>query len=69
MIIGELTAGARILLEKGPSRHHISEEQEFPENIQKILICQMTEEARRGGRDGPGGGQTTPRRGPGLGRA
>jgi hypothetical protein len=29
MIIGELTAGVRILLEKGPSRHHISEDQQF----------------------------------------
>jgi hypothetical protein len=29
MIIGELAAGVRILLEKGPSRHHISEEQQF----------------------------------------
>jgi hypothetical protein len=56
IIIGELTAGARILLEKGPSRHHISEEQQFPENIQKIQIFQMTEDARRGGRDGPEGG-------------
>jgi hypothetical protein len=33
IIIGELTAGARILLEKGPSRHHISEEQQFQENV------------------------------------
>jgi hypothetical protein len=29
MIIGELAAGVRILLEKGPSRHHISEDQQF----------------------------------------
>jgi hypothetical protein len=29
MIIGELAAGIRILLEKGPSRHHISEDQQF----------------------------------------
>jgi hypothetical protein len=29
MIIGELVAGVRILLEKGPSRHHISEDQKF----------------------------------------
>jgi hypothetical protein len=27
IIIGELVAGVRILLEKGPSRHHISEDQ------------------------------------------
>jgi hypothetical protein len=29
MINGELAAGVRILLEKGPSRHHISEDQHF----------------------------------------
>jgi hypothetical protein len=29
MIIGELATGVRILLEKGPSRHHISEDQQF----------------------------------------
>jgi hypothetical protein len=48
MIIGELTAGVRILLEKGPSRYHISEYRQFPENTQKFLFCQMPEEARRG---------------------
>jgi hypothetical protein len=32
MINGELAAGVRILLEKGPSRHHISEDQQFQEN-------------------------------------
>jgi hypothetical protein len=68
MIIGELIAGARILLEKGPSRHYIPEEQQFRKNIKKLLFCQMTDEARTGGRDGPRGAQTTPRRGrPGLG--
>jgi hypothetical protein len=29
MIIGDLAAGVRILLKKGPSRHHISEDQKF----------------------------------------
>jgi hypothetical protein len=29
MIMGELAAGIRILLEKGPSRHHIYEYQQF----------------------------------------
>ena len=48
MVIGELTAGVRILLEKGPSRYNISEEQQFPENIQKFLFFQMPEGARRG---------------------
>jgi hypothetical protein len=52
MIIAELTVGARILLEKGPSRHHISENQQFPAKIHKILFFQMMEKARREGRDG-----------------
>jgi hypothetical protein len=29
MIIGEFAAGVKILLEKGPSRYHISEDQKF----------------------------------------
>jgi hypothetical protein len=33
MIIGEFTVGARILLEKGPSRYNISKDQHFLENI------------------------------------
>jgi hypothetical protein len=32
MIIGELTTGVRILLEKGLSRYHISKDQQFLEN-------------------------------------
>jgi hypothetical protein len=32
MIIGGLAAGVRILLKKGLSRHHISEDQQFQEN-------------------------------------
>jgi hypothetical protein len=31
MIIGGLVARVRILLEKGPSRHHIFEDQQFQE--------------------------------------
>jgi hypothetical protein len=34
MIVGELAAGVRILLEKGPSRDHISEDQQFHRNTQ-----------------------------------
>jgi hypothetical protein len=47
MIIGGFAAGVRILLEKGPSRHHILEDREIPEKYQKIIFCQKTEEARR----------------------
>jgi hypothetical protein len=49
MIIGELTAGVRILLEKGPSRHHISEDQQFQENTQIFIFRRKTEVARRRG--------------------
>jgi hypothetical protein len=31
MIIGGFATGVRILLEKGPPRHHILEDQEIPE--------------------------------------
>jgi hypothetical protein len=33
---------------KGPSRHHVSEDQEIPEKYYKIIFRQKTEEARRG---------------------
>ena len=69
MIIGELTAGVRILLEKGPSRYNISKDQEFPENIPKFIFHQKTEEARRRAGGGPQGADTTSGRGPVLGHA
>jgi hypothetical protein len=68
-VIGEFTAGVRILLEKGLSRHHISEDQQFSENTQKILFGQKTKVARRRGRGEPPGAHTTPWCGPALGRA
>jgi hypothetical protein len=49
MIIGELTARVRILLKKALSRYHICKDQQFPENTQKFILCQMTEVARRRG--------------------
>jgi hypothetical protein len=69
MIIGGFAAGVRILLEKGPSRHHISKIRKIPEKYQKIIFCQKTEEARRRRREGPQGGLTTRERGPAPGRA
>jgi hypothetical protein len=68
MIFGGLAAGVRILLEKGPSRHHVSEDQEIPEKYQKIIFHQNTEEARRK-REERQGGLTTRWRGPTPGRA
>jgi hypothetical protein len=38
MIIEELTARVRILLEKGLSRHHIFEDQQFQENTHKFIF-------------------------------
>jgi hypothetical protein len=66
MITGELTARARILLEKGLSRYNIFEDQQFQENTQKFLFCQKTEVARRRGWGGSPGAHTTPRSGPAL---
>jgi hypothetical protein len=45
MIVRELIAG----VQKGLSRYNISEDQQFPENTQKFLFCQMKEVARRRG--------------------
>jgi hypothetical protein len=38
MIFEGLAAGVRILLEKGPSRHHVSEDQEILEKYKKIIF-------------------------------
>jgi hypothetical protein len=43
----------RILLEKGPSRHHILKTRKIPEKYQKIIFSQKTEEAGRRRREGP----------------
>jgi hypothetical protein len=40
MIIGEFTGEVRILLEKGLSRHHVSEDQQLSENTLKFLFGQ-----------------------------
>jgi orotate phosphoribosyltransferase-like protein len=60
MIIGEFTVRVRILLEKGLSRHHISEDQQLSKNTQEFLFGQKTEVARRKGRGEPPGAHTTP---------
>jgi hypothetical protein len=68
MIIGGFAAEIRILLEKGPSRHHVSEDQEIPEKYQKIIFRQKTEGARRRRREEPQGGLTHRGHGPTPGR-
>jgi hypothetical protein len=68
MIIGELAARVGILLGKGPSRHHISEDQQFQENTQKFIFHRKMEVARRRGRGEPPGAHTTRWHGPALGR-
>jgi hypothetical protein len=69
MIMGEFTAEVRILLEKGPSRHHIYEDQQFQENTQKFIFYWKMEIARRRGRGEPPGAHTTWWHGPALGCA
>jgi hypothetical protein len=59
MIIGELATEVKILLEKGLSRHHISEDQQFQEIIQKIIFYQMTKVAKRRERGEQPGAHTT----------
>jgi hypothetical protein len=69
MIIGGIAARVRILLEKGPSRHHFLEDQEILEKYQKITFHQKTEEARRIRQEEPQGGLTHRGHGPTPGRA
>jgi hypothetical protein len=69
MIIGGFPARVRILLEKGPSRHHISKIRKILEKHQKIIFYQKTKEARRRMREGPQGSLTTRGRGPAPSRA
>jgi hypothetical protein len=59
MIIGGFAAGVRILLEKGPSRHHISEDHKILEKYQEIIFYQKTEEAGRRRREEQQGRLTT----------
>jgi hypothetical protein len=59
----------RILLEKGPSRHHILKIRKIPEKYQKIIFSQKTHEARRRRREEPGGRLTHRGRGLTPGRA
>jgi hypothetical protein len=69
MIIGGFAAEVRILLEKGPSRHHILKIKKSPEKYQKIIFYQKTEETGRRRREGPQGSLTTRGRGPAPGHA
>ncbi|KAK1614580.1 hypothetical protein QYE76_020097 [Lolium multiflorum] len=58
IIIGGSSTGARILLEKAPSEHNISEDQLWKGISRKFLFFQMTEGAKRGSRE-PLWAQTT----------
>jgi hypothetical protein len=69
MIIGGIAAGVRILLKKGPSRHHVCEDEEIPKKYQKIIFLQKTEEVGRRRREEPQDGLTHRGRGPIPGRA
>jgi hypothetical protein len=69
MIIGEHAVGVRILLEKGRSRHHISEDQQFQGNTKKFIYYQKTKVARRREQKEQQGAHTTKWRGPTPGRA
>jgi hypothetical protein len=68
MIIGGFAAGVRILLEKGLSRHHISEDREILEKYQKKIFYQKMKEARGRSREEPQGRLTRRGRNPWLRR-
>jgi hypothetical protein len=57
MIIGEVAAGVRILLEKEPSRDHILKIRKIPEKYSEIIFSQKNTQKlyfpRRPGRAGP----------------
>jgi hypothetical protein len=69
MIIGGFAARVRILLEKGPSRHHILKIRKILGKYQKIMFSPKTQEARRRRRKEPGGRRTHRGRGLTPGRA
>jgi hypothetical protein len=69
MVIVEFIAGVRILLEKGPSRYNISEDQQLQENTQKLIFHRKMEVARRRARGESLGAHITWWRGPDLGHA
>jgi hypothetical protein len=69
MINGELAVGVRILVEKGPSIHHISEDQQFQEITQKFIYYQKMKVSKRGERKEQQGAHTTRWHGPALGHA
>jgi hypothetical protein len=68
MIIGGVAAEVRILLEKGPSRHHILKIRKILEKYQEIIFSQKTQEARRRSREEPEGSLTHRGRGLASGR-
>jgi hypothetical protein len=69
MIVGGVAVGVRILLEKGPSRHHILKISKISEKYQEIIFSQKSQEARRRSREEPGGALTPGWRGLTPGRA
>jgi hypothetical protein len=52
MIIGGITIGVRILLEKGPSRHHILKIRKIPENTRKLHFIRRLKKPEGGGERG-----------------
>jgi hypothetical protein len=64
MIIGGIAVGVRILLEKGPSRHHVSEDQKIPKKTRKLYFTRRLKKPEGGGershREGSHTGGTGP---------
>jgi hypothetical protein len=65
MIIGGFAAGVRILLEKGPSRHHIRKIKKFQKNTRKLYFTRRLNKPEGEGERGhrvasPPGGAAQP---------
>jgi hypothetical protein len=66
MIIRGFAAGVGILLEKRLSRHHISEDQEIPENTRKLYFARRLRKPEGGGERSHRAGTHTGGAGPPL---
>jgi hypothetical protein len=74
MIIGGFAARVRILLEKGPSRHHISKIRKILENTRKLYFIRRLKKPEREGERGhrassPPGGAAQPLAAPPCGES
>jgi hypothetical protein len=69
MIIGGFAVGVRILLEKGPSRHHFLKIRKIPKNTKKLYFARRLKKPQGGGERGHRAASPPGGRGPAPGHA